>query len=265
MDHGLDWTNQHLRAWAIGVPALHIILVLSFRVLGCWPGLTRKKCRGSDIIAFEVVSGLCVVYFAVAGIAGFFNINGVIDNTDIFIHKFSLRSTYVENNIVFPMLCYQVWNVFVCITHNELRTFDGIAHHVVTICLAYFGVYPFAQYYALFYFGVGELTTIPLNVVEVFKFLPDLAKEYPSFAEFSKNAFGWSFLAIRLMWWPLVSYDLWMGCSDLIQSKKAHSNFVVGFFMFANMFLTGLQFYWGYLIIKKKLSPGKNSSKDKKI
>ena len=39
-------------------------------------------------------------------------------------------------------------------------------------------------------------------------------------------------------------------CRWAPSSGKAHSQFVVGFFLLANMFLTGLQFMWGWSIIQ---------------
>jgi hypothetical protein len=255
MDHGLDLSNVSLQRWMIGIPVVHIALVITFRVTDICPEMTRKGCRGSDIIAFEIVSGLCVLWCSIAGSLGFFNLFDLVENKDLFLEKFSAQSDYVSNNIILPMFCYQVYNIFVCLIHNEMRTFDSIAHHVVTSCLAYFGLYPFAQYYALFYFGIAELTTLPLNVMETFKYLPGLAKDHSDMYSLSRLVFASSFFLIRLIFWPMVSFELWFGCQDLLRSNQAHSNFVVGFFLFANLFLTGLQFYWGYLIIRKAISP----------
>ncbi len=261
---GIDFSNPVVLQWAVFIPAVHIALLILFRLISIFPQNTRKGSRASDILSIEIVSQICVIYCAYHGCLGFFNLFGSIDNSKIFEDKFYERSLFVENKIVIPMLFYQLWNLFVCILHNEFRSMDSIGHHFVTSCLAYFGLYPYAQYYALFYFGVGELTTIPLNVVDAFKNIPELSMRYPAIASAARYSFAASYFIIRILYWPVVSYELFFGCKDLLQNGTAHSNFVVGFFVFANSFLTGLQFYWGYLIIKglqKKSSSSKGASK----
>merc|ERR1712000_271943 len=127
----------------------------------------------------------------------------------------------------------------------------GIGHGIVTALLSYFGLYPYAQYYALFFFGIAEVTSIPLNVIDVFKYLPHFSARYPGVYSVAKYLFVSGFFLIRIIVWPFFSYELWFGCQDLLLTNTAHSNFVVIFFLGANLFLTGLQFYWGYLIIRK--------------
>ena len=61
----------------------------------------------------------------------------------------------------------------------------------------------------------------------------------------SRNANLW---VVRLIIWPWISYPFWQDSIALLRSGTAHSNFVVGFFLVANIFLTGLQFVWGWMI-----------------
>lgn len=247
--------------WSVFIPSLHIACVLGMRFLDWFPQRSRKGCRGSDIIAMEFVSGVCVVWVATAGVLGFFNLFNVMDNLELYTTgKFYGHSKFVEENLVTPMLCYQVWNLLACLIHNEYRDPAGIGHHVVTAGLAWMGFHPYAQYYALFYFGVAELTTIPLNIVTVFKHLPHLSASYPAMYQLARNVFVLGYFAIRIIWWPIVSYELFFGCMDLLANNKAHSTFVVCYFLFANMFLTGLQFYWGYLIARNAMKPKKKSN-----
>jgi hypothetical protein len=124
--------------------------------------------------------------------------------------------------------------------------------------LANFGYGPFAQYYALFYFGIAEASSIPLTLLDSFKYVPVLAKNYPSLNTACKAIFAASFFIIRIFIWPFVSYGLFNNCVDVLLNGKAHSTFVVCFFLFANIFLTGLQFYWASLMIRKVFSSDKN-------
>ena len=54
-----------------------------------------------------------------------------------------------------------------------------IIHHTLVAILAYFGLHPYVHADAMFFFGVAELTNIPLTVMDVFKYLPSLKANYP--------------------------------------------------------------------------------------
>lgn len=256
MNHGVDLNNPHFLGWAVGIPVAHAACTLAFRVAGVFPERSKKGCRGSDIVAFALVASLLVTYVTITGTLGFFNLFDVLDTVEVFTDKFYAQSSYVENYLVYPMLCYQVWNLTMCLILAEFRTPDAIGHHIVTGCLAYFGFAPYAQYYALFYFGVAEASSIPLNLLDIFKFLPHLSEKYPAVQNAVKTAFALAFFAIRIVVWPFISYELFFGCIELFKNGTAHSTFVVGFFLFANLFLTFLQFYWGFLIGRKALGYG---------
>jgi hypothetical protein len=144
-----------------------------------------------------------------------------------------------------------------CIVVKDLRDVAMIGHHLITGSLAYFGLYPYIHYKALFFFGVAEFTNVPLTVVDVFKYFPDMAKKYSFINEFSRYVFALSFVVLRLIIWPYCCYDFWTGSVNLLRTGAAHSNFVVAFFLGANIFLTALQYFWGskifgFLFKKKK-------------
>ena len=268
MDHGLDFTDPHLIVWSVALPILHIILVAYFREKSICSEKTSSGSRGSDILACNIVSTVCVSWCSVTGILGYLNISNAIDNMEIFNDKFYAKSLFVQNYVVTPMFCYQVWNLIACLIHNQFRTADAIGHHIVTGAVAYFALRPFGHYYALFYAGISECSTISLNFVSTFTDVPELSKKYPQIFILSKIIFGCSYFIIRMVIWPILSIELWLGCRDLLVSGKAQSNVVVGFLMFANMFLTGLQLYWGYLLVKAampkkdKYPPGSKKMKD---
>jgi hypothetical protein len=249
-------------AFLYGVPICHVALTLLFRALKICPDLSKKGSRGSDILAFSIVASLCVAYFSIVGFIGYFGLSPLVDNLDgINENRLYATSTYVVDYIVFPMLCYQTWNFFVCSYFKDFRTPDALGHHIVTGMLAYFGYDPFAQYYALFYFGIAEVSSIPLTLMDGFKFVPALARDYPSMNAACKYTFVLSFFIVRIFIWPFVSYGLFFNCVDVLMSGEAHSTFVVCYFLFANLFLTGLQFYWAILMIMKIMGSGKKSKK----
>jgi hypothetical protein len=247
VNHGVDFSNPFFLAWCVIVPAAHVFLIFLFRSMGLWNFKTRGGSRASDIMAFEIVAGLCVAYLATAGFIGTFGLFGFsneLERLQKASNHFYASSQYVEDHLVYPMIAYQAWNFLLSILVSDFRDPAMVGHHLITGSLAYFGLYPYIHFKALFFFGVAEFTNVPLTVVDTFKYFPDLAKKYSALNEFSRYLFALSFVVLRLIVWPYCCYDFWVGSVDLLRSGKAHSSFVVAFFLGANVFLTGLQYFW---------------------
>ena len=87
---------------------------------------------------------------------------------------------------------------------------------------------------------------------------------YPVLFSISKYGFAVAFVGVRIIWWPPVSYQFWLDSYDILMTGKAHSEFVVGFFLVANLFLTVLQFIWLRLILQSAgILPKAAKEKDK--
>lgn len=214
-------------------------------------------------MAFEIMAGLCVLYLAVFGSIAFFDLMpGQFDygaaKSDIYYG----RSTFIENHLIAPMISYQFWNFLLCLFNADLFDPAMIGHHLVTGSLAYFGLAPYLHGRASFFFGAAEWSNVPLTFVDIFKYFPDLKNRFPMVNEVSRVLFALFFIVLRLIIWPYISYDFWIGSYDLLSTGKAHSNFVVAFFLGANFFLTFLQFFWGSKIFGFLFKSGK--SKDAK-
>ena len=227
-------------------------------------------------MAFEIVAGLCVTYLGCAGIVGYYSLLGVEDIVKLDQNKFYARSTFVENHLIYPMISYQGWNFLLCVLSFSKSITGGtdlwdpamIGHHFVTGSLAYFGLAPYLHFYGLFYFGIAELTNIPLTVMDVFKYFKDMATANPTLNSITRTTFAISFIILRLVIWPIYSYPFWVGSLKLIgygesEDGKIHSYFVVGFFLFANIFLTSLQFFWGSKIFSSILFKPKKETNSK--
>ena len=263
LDHGIPLFNAPFWEWFVAVPVAYIVLVVFFRVLGLMPEETRDKSRTSDMMAFLIVSGSCCAYLGVLGTIGWFNIpvdNLISDTSSLTGDNFYGRSQFVVDHLVAPMLAYQGWNIVLCFFVKDLMDIKMIGHHLATFSLGYFGLYPYLHYYGLFFFGFAEVTNIPLTLVDAFRYSPVLKEKFSWLNDLSRGIFGAAFIVIRLVMWPYYSYLFWVGSVDLLQSGKAHSNFVVSFFLLANIFLTGLQFLWGSTIISFIIPKGKKDT-----
>ncbi len=261
INHGIDIHNIYFQAWFIGTPIVWFALFKTFRALDLWKFETRKGTRTSDIIAFEIAAGISVLYLGCAGVIisqGWFGTGPELARLQKdMLHT---KSDFVINHLVYPMVTFQLWNVLLCLFTPDLNVPEMLAHHLITAALGYFGLHPYLHGYGLFFFGVAELTNVPLTAYDIFKYMKAAKwqEKYATTFTVAKLSFAVSFVILRLIVWPMTSYPFWKDSVALLQSGKAHSNFVVLFFLLANVFLTFLQFFWGWKIVESVL-PKKDS------
>jgi nitrate reductase NapE component len=134
--------------------------------------------------------------------------------------------------------------------HPDLRVVEMYVHHSLAALLAYFSLHPYSHGFGFFFFGLVEISNFPLNFVDLcdhFEGRP-IAKKLVTFNLVCKVLFAICFIVFRLVMWPILSVDMWIGSYQLLMSGNAHSNAVVMFFALGNIALTLLQFYWGWKI-----------------
>lgn len=262
--HGIDFNNSVFLAWFIGTPVVYFAQVILFRAMGLWDFPTRKGGRTSDIMAFLFSALISVTYLGVAGAIASYDLFGVNESTTLNADMFYTRSQFVEDHLIYPMITFQGWNVLLCFFSPDLRDPAMIGHHLATASLGFLGLAPYLHGAGLFFFGLAEISNIPLTVYDIFKYQVKNGwqESYAGLFKLSQVTFALSFIILRLIMWPIKSWTFWNGSIELLQSGKAHSQFAVGFFLIANIFLTFLQFMWGWTIIKFLL-PSKPKAKSK--
>jgi len=137
------------------------------------------------------------------------------------------------------------------------QDFLMIIHHLSTLGFCSFCLY-FTngfRYYVPFACGITEISSIPLF------FMKYLQKDYEWTMNHRKLTykvirllFAVSFLLIRVYCWTIINKDMWkcaialyQFCDNLACEWTMNSLFAM------DMILTGLQYYWGLLIIKAML------------
>jgi hypothetical protein len=166
-------------------------------------------------------------------------------------------------NFVMMMFAFQIWDFVTTLVSKELRAAQHLVHHGATSALALSGLlngpHGFLMYYAAFFFGVSEISSLFLAGVDLFRMNKQLGSRYPKINEAMRICFALTFLLIRCIYWPVVSVDFWINAlkSDAPQP-------LLGIWLAANICLTMLQFYWGSLIIRGivKMAKGKQPEDD---
>jgi hypothetical protein len=264
--YGILLTDSFVN-WVIGVPVLYLLLNGFLRWTDWFPK-TVGGSLGADMVAYELTSCFVCFYVGVAGSIAWLNLCFDCNFESIENDRIYGRSVYFEHHLAAPLLSYQFWNFVISLVIAEMRDGVMLIHHIASGLCALFSVHPFLQYYGLFFFGAPEVTSVPLTFVSLTKSFPFLKSDYPYVYELSKWSFGVLFLLIRLVMWTYVSVFFWMDIVHHIQSDTVHSAFVVGYYCFANVILTGMQYFWGYKIVSQIMDDGdeklENTSDKKK-
>lgn len=220
----------------------------------------KQSPDAAAIVAKHVISGVCNTFYGCTGaILWIFTDLGNAHQTRTWGYAGDFWQV-----CLWGMLGYQLWDLFVCSTVPALRSPASLGHHSVTALLCYLCTYPYIQYYSMFFVGFSEVSTIALAVMDIFKVLPHLAERHPVAYENARVTFAVLFLAVRVCYWPTVSYAFWCDSLELLNSGEQHSTAATMTFLVANTGLTLLQFFWGYLVImgiKKKFSKSKKPMK----
>ena len=220
---------------------LLFVFFLSAKCTGrCWKPheSTTKGTPLNTFVAYQIVSGACTLYTAGLGWYGTFYDYGTTNDDRLY----GRSDTALLLGEV--MTAYQMWNLVVCCLFvKEYCTVNFIVHHFTTMLLSSTVLHPYVNHYALFYIGIAETSSIPLTVMDNIKFLK---LGYPRLLSLARGTFGALFFALRVVAWTYVNVYFWY--DHIVNRHRIHSVPVVALFLVSNVGLTGLQYYWGYLI-----------------
>lgn len=133
-----------------------------------------------------------------------------------------------------------------------------VAHHVAAMSVASMSVFFNAgfRYFTPFFFGAIEISSVPLALINFFKRNKEWTKQnYPTVSTVVKLVFAVSFIILRVYLWTPLMYDVLQLASLLVSTCDSIScQFVVGGFWTCGVFLTILQYFWSFLIVKGLIS-----------
>ena len=174
------------------------------------------------------------------------------------------------------MISYQGWNFLLCVLSHEAIQITGgydlydtamVFHHFIACFFSFVLLDPYAQFFVMFYYGIIELTNIPLTIMDIFKYFNHWAKQFPLLNQVTRYTFAISFIFLRLICWPIKSWRFISGSIYLLYSGEAHDSTAVALLLISTIAMTFLQFFWGQKIFasvlfkkekEKRISPSKN-------
>jgi len=134
--------------------------------------------------------------------------------------------------------------------HPLLLTPVALTHHVLTGLSMCAAMHPFGHSRVNVFFGITELSTIPLEVIDLFKGFKELRMQCPKVDLACKAAFALSFFGLRIGLVTYHSVGFQRDLYELYATGTAHSQAVVALSALFNAMIVALQFYWSTLIVK---------------
>jgi hypothetical protein len=161
-------------------------------------------------------------------------------------------------------LGYQLWALPVGL-YCVKETTEMMVHHLAVVLAATMSGFSYCgfRYVSVYFYGIMELSSIPLAVMNAFKDNPDWMNRFPFLFLLTRGTFSFSFLYIRIYMWLFIGPQFLMHDFFLFWTVEMSVEKVFLMVQFTlGMFLALLQFYWGYLVSKGMASffinlPGK--------
>ena len=206
-----------------------------------------RKAPGPATAAYLAISFAANAFVGIIGLYAYLRcpedlalhdrMYGFVDNTVVFICNFQFA--------------YQLFNLVVAFAcGGTLLTPQLNIHHVSTMAATWICLKPLGIYYACFFAGLPEMTNMPLAIMDFFKLFPAIKEKFPTSHTIIRAIFAVSFIAIRNVMWAkwsiLQSYDWYAILPD---GDWRHRG-TLCLCLFVNLFLTGLQLFWGFLVAR---------------
>ena len=199
----------------------------------------NEKCGRPDLFAFQMVSGLVFIVVSILGLHAWYHHRHTIPSTGTTTgttKRYSLTTPasrlygyqYESHIILIINLSYQIWDFVISIgVIHEYCTTIMLLHHFVAGLVAYYGLYNYMfSYYAMFFLGLSEVSSIFLVSLDLHKyFIPMTPSSLSSptttitstvsnlFFVYSQHAAGplfvITFIYYRIVLWYSVSKRLW--------------------------------------------------------
>jgi hypothetical protein len=156
-------------------------------------------------------------------------------------------------------LGYQLWSVPVGIFHVR-ESPAMILHHLAVLHVAFMSAFfrNGFRYWTPFFYGLIELSSVPLAIMNMFKDRPGWIRKRPTLYTSIRLVFAGTFLTVRVgMFVPRKArylrdhYLLWSAANgaDYPHLGLPYQLFMAGAWI-SSAFLLGLQLYWAALIVR---------------
>lgn len=215
----------------------------------CQTQQDNEKCGRDDLFAFQCVSG---VVFLICGGYGVYvwHVDRSLPKKTVADRLFGYHALAEE--ITKLNFAYQIWDILISLTIPENCEWIMMTHHTVAAYLAWSGLSNgMMGYYATFFLGISEVSSIFLVLLDCSKYYEPSAIGFPMvqlLALLSGAVFVVTFAYYRVaLWWP-TSIQLFRDVSTATSGTPAQIRALRTWLVF-NIPMGFLQLYWLGIIL----------------
>jgi hypothetical protein len=215
----------------------------------------RSNGEGAYLGAFQITCIFPMTYVAYLGLHAWYF--GALENQTAIDRLFSISNIQKCNKIGLVQIAFQLWDFVFSLFNSELNKTEMLIHHAMTGLLCYWMLsIPFCGYYGIYFMGCSEASSLPLCVVDFFRFYPEYgAKKYAIFNTFCSLLFAFMFLWFRVIQWISYSIGYWKDALYVLNLETLPTTnvprFVIMSVLVLNIFFTVLQLVWCTMILKE--------------
>ena len=210
-------------------------------------------CTRPDLIAFQLTATVMMYYMGLHGLYGWHwwrprNQHLLSTPQARVLGKLSHAETLCAG-----ILTYQTWDFMASCATPELQNPVFLIHHVLAGLTAYLSLeFQMMHHYAIFFGGCSEISTMALVWVDLDRFFPASGQNnaWATFIFVNQVIFVLTFIAYRIIGWPINSVTLW---KDVVNGVLPHPTlsqlrpgkvWFLYVFLFMSVALGALQIYW---------------------
>mmetsp|Transcript_5982 Transcript_5982/g.18397 ORF Transcript_5982/g.18397 Transcript_5982/m.18397 type:complete len:283 (-) Transcript_5982:499-1347(-) len=252
------WVQQ----WAFGLLALQAVLMVVLSII------PSPMSEDVGVAAHQLTIAVPFAYAAYHGARLWF-----FDEAFAAMGTSAHGRLYAASEDCFSLTRFmfgmQVFDLMVTFIVPSMRKLEHLVHHGLTLATALCGLSgPYLMYQAGFFFGLVEISSVPLVFVDLFRKYPALhekSKIGDALNEFVRLSFAVTFLLIRCVMWPVVVMQLVLDLISVYRAGQLQGGFQMMIFGCTCSVLTFLQLYWGYKVVAAtvKMLKGDRSDREK--
>lgn len=210
------------------------------------------KCSRPDLFAFQVVSAIMNLYMGGIGLWTWHITKKVV--TDIPQTPEGRLFGYLKEADLLNagIFVYQTLDFFLSMFVPEHATAIFLTHHLLTAICAWMSLeYQMVPYYAVYFGGCSEISTMFLVLVDFDFYFPaeDRGSLWGIIITVCQGSFALSFLYYRIIGWWQVSFQMWsdvfyVAKKGRIEEYRPGKGWFLYGFLVMDFLLGSLQVYW---------------------
>lgn len=249
----VEW--DHVRNDMLPIVTLSVAIVAGVFILAIY-AIRRLSPKSKVKVIYKSAYQITnLLVNGALGLLGLHYFNNVLESNP------TIEARVLGDRAVLPLACiqfgYNLWALPVGLTIVD-ESPAMLLHHVAVLLVTTMSatITTGHSWYSPFMFGVIELSSVPLSIMNAFKSNPEYIEKYPATYTTIRYIFAFSFLYIRWYLFLPLKYDLLRSLYFTVITHRSTFAFVyTGLAWCASFFLCLLQLMWGFLIVKGIFKP----------